>query len=396
MVNDGYSGSATLKVVNSLVTGNSVPIESDNGGGILNFGQGGNATLVVVNSTVSDNDAGFLGGGIFNNGFDGNATVTVVNSTVCGNNAGWSGGGVYNAGWSGTASLTLENSTITGNQAGSGGGVYNAGYGGTASLTVNNCAIIGNQALTIGGGGLYNGVSGGSAVLMLANSTVSGNLAATGGGIYNGDDDVLVPHFGPSNASLQILNSTLTTNSAETIYDANCLGSSTVEIGSTILNAIASGSTIGFGCSPASDSVISLGYNISSDNAGGVLTDAIDLINTDPRLGPLQGNGGPSSLARCFPAARPLTKVKISPARFTTSAAPALSARLISCHPERAGWRRHGHRRVRDTNCRLEPGAGSAAFVGLGQFSSEAATAALRYTGRGTGFDWPEQSDCRH
>ena len=71
MVNDGYSGSATLKVVNSLVTGNSVPIESDNGGGILNFGQGGNATLVVVNSTVSDNDAGFLGGGIFNNGFDG-------------------------------------------------------------------------------------------------------------------------------------------------------------------------------------------------------------------------------------------------------------------------------------------------------------------------------------
>ena len=137
--------------------------------------------------------------------------MTVVNSTVCGNNAGWSGGGVYNAGWSGTASLTLENSTITGNQAGSGGGVYNAGYGGTASLTVNNCAIIGNQALTIGGGGLYNGVSGGSAVLMLANSTVSGNLAATGGGIYNGDDYVLRAPFCPSNASLQILNSTFST-----------------------------------------------------------------------------------------------------------------------------------------------------------------------------------------
>ena len=202
---------------------------------------------------------------------------------------------------SGTASLTLENSTIIGNQAGSGGGVYNAGYSGTASLTVNNCAIICNQALTIGGGGLYNGDSGGSAVMILANSTVSGNLAATGGGIYNGNDGDLVPGFGPSNASLQILNSTLTTNSAETIYDANCLGSSTVEIGSTILNASASGSTIGFGCSPASDSVISLGYNISSDNAGGVLTNATDLINTDPRLGPLQDNGGPTFTCALLP-----------------------------------------------------------------------------------------------
>ena len=40
--------------------------------------------------------------------------------------------------------------------------------------------------------------------------------------------------------------------------------------------------------------VTSLGYNVSSDNGGGYLTGAGDQINTDPLLGPLQDNGGPT------------------------------------------------------------------------------------------------------
>jgi hypothetical protein len=38
----------------------------------------------------------------------------------------------------------------------------------------------------------------------------------------------------------------------------------------------------------------SLGYNLSSDDGGGFLTAPGDLTNTDPRLGPLQDNGGPT------------------------------------------------------------------------------------------------------
>lgn len=34
------------------------------------------------------------------------------------------------------------------------------------------------------------------------------------------------------------------------------------------------------------------GYNLSSDNGGGYLTATGDQINTDPKLGPLQNNGG--------------------------------------------------------------------------------------------------------
>ena len=43
-----------------------------------------------------------------------------------------------------------------------------------------------------------------------------------------------------------------------------------------------------------SGTVISHGYNLSSDNGGGFLTATGDQINTDPILGPLQNNGGPT------------------------------------------------------------------------------------------------------
>ena len=40
--------------------------------------------------------------------------------------------------------------------------------------------------------------------------------------------------------------------------------------------------------------VTSLGYNLSSDDGGGYLTGPGDQINTDPLIGPLQDNGGPT------------------------------------------------------------------------------------------------------
>src|SRR5690349_6945770 len=55
----------------------------------------------------------------------------------------------------------------------------------------------------------------------------------------------------------------------------------------------------------AGGGILSLGYNMSSDDGGGVLTSASDLINTDPLLGPLLDNGGPTlthALAVCSPA----------------------------------------------------------------------------------------------
>ena len=44
----------------------------------------------------------------------------------------------------------------------------------------------------------------------------------------------------------------------------------------------------------ASGPVSSLGYNLSNDDGSGFLTATGDQINTDPMLGPLQDNGGPT------------------------------------------------------------------------------------------------------
>jgi hypothetical protein len=119
------------------------------------------------------------------------------------------------------------------------------------------------------------------------NSTISGNSAGTsGGGIYE---------FGaPLDVSLDVRNSTITGNSAPSgggIYNKRPpVGDSVVEISNTILNAGASGENI------FNDGGIisSLGYNLSSDDGGGYLTGPGDQINTDPLLGPLQDNGGPT------------------------------------------------------------------------------------------------------
>jgi hypothetical protein len=122
--------------------------------------------------------------------------------------------------------------------------------------------------------------------LTITNSTISGNSASfkgfgNGGGIYNG------------NATLTITNSTISGNSAGSfdgfgggIY----LSVGTLQIENTILNASGTGGNI----FNNSGTVVSHGYNLSSDDGGGFLMGTGDQINTDPMLGPLQDNGGPT------------------------------------------------------------------------------------------------------
>ena len=252
-----FSDDATLTLVNSIVSGNSANV---NGGGIYN----GGGTLTIINSTVSGNSAAgpgnpiASGGGISNGG-----TLEITNSTISGNVAGINGGGILNGG-----TVTITDSTIGGNLANEdGGGIYNQG-----TLTIRNSTVSGNTSLF--GGGIVNG--GVNAPLVIANSTVSGNFASKGaGGIDNG-------------GTLTITNSTLSGNSAP---DGGAIhNSGSLMIGNTTLKAGASGANI----FNNGGTVTSHGYNLSSDNGGGFLIAAGDQINTDPLLGPLQDNGGPT------------------------------------------------------------------------------------------------------
>jgi Chlamydia polymorphic membrane protein (Chlamydia_PMP) repeat len=278
-----YNDHATLTITNSTLSGNSADFS---GGGIYNDGSSGSAMLTFTNSTLSGNSAAFgSGGGICTDGELGSTTLTITNSTVSGNSA-HSGGGIVNHCSSGSATLMITNSTVSGNSARSGGGgIYNHGYPGSATLTITKSTVSGNSA-DLGGGGIVNLGYGGSATLTISNSTLSGNSVAgvgTGGGIYN------------YAAPLTITNSTLSGNSAAFgygggIYNEGVSGSATLTISNTILNAGASGENI----YNSSGTVTSHGYNLSSDDASAFLNQSGDQNSTDPMLGPLQDNGGPT------------------------------------------------------------------------------------------------------
>ena len=144
---------------------------------------------------------------------------------------------------------TLQRSTAGGTPAFR---IFQIGTG--AGVTIDRLTIMnGNQNVSGGEGG---GIDNNHATLTITNSTLSGNSATTGGGILNSGFD----------------------------------GSATLSIGGTVLNAGGSGANI----FNNSGTVTSLGYNLSSDDGGGFLTGPGDQINTNPMLGLLQNNGGPT------------------------------------------------------------------------------------------------------
>jgi hypothetical protein len=242
ILGNGVGGSAiwNVTVSNCTISGNSVTgtTPSPGGGGIFNEG-----TLTVTNSTISSNSVTLapaaFGGGIFNEG-----TLTIINTTISGNLAANGGGGGIENGLQGKMNIT--NSAISGNSAGgnggNGGGISNDGAG-----NVTNSTISGNSAAGTLGGAIFN-VGG---TLTLTNNTIAGNSAGTNipGGISN------------DSGTITVLNTIVASNGP------NCL---------------------------LGGSFVSMGHNLDSDgtcfSAGGT-----DLPNTDPKLGPLQNNGGPTS-----------------------------------------------------------------------------------------------------
>ena len=277
------------------------------GGAIYNYTDGGNGSVEIVGSTFSNNVAA-AGGAIYNFGeplvnWFGNATVGITNSTFSGNSA-ETGGAIYNLASifitqppGSSATVQIFGSTFDSNIASSiAGGIYNQGIGATGSVSIVSSTFYGNSA-TIGGG-VYNlaspayGHNGGS-LLDVTNSTFSGNTAGTGGAVYNLASVPPPPTNGSASAAVQMFNSTFADNSGTNgggiLYNTNYgVGSASVQVGSSILDAGVLGGTI----LNSAGTIKSSGFNLSSDNAGGALTNSTDVINTDPQLGPLQYNGG--------------------------------------------------------------------------------------------------------
>jgi hypothetical protein len=306
------SGYASLTISSSVLTGNSAQF----GGATYNDGfDGGNATLTVHNGTFNGNSADF-GGCIFNDSFAGSASLALSDSTFSGNSAHNTGGCIYNDMVKGYGTQALDNSSLSGNSAGSNGGSIYSSHG--LSFTLDNCAVSGNSAQQWGGGIFNDGSQNGAAWLTISNSTLNGNSAATGGGIFNDGEQQGDTHLQISNSTVsentatygggiasdgsygfyvnvQISNSTFSGNSATTagggIYN---VGEGGQEVSISLTNTILETGVLGDNIFNDSATVSSLGYNLSNDTCGGFLTGPGDQTNTQPMLGPLQDNGGPT------------------------------------------------------------------------------------------------------
>ena len=242
----GISGAITL-ISGELLVNESVTI---NGAGADVLAVDGNAAGRVFFITLGE-------------------TVTLSGFTIRNGHAGNAGGGIDNEDGS---TVTITNCTLSGNIAGLGSGIFNGG-----TLTIANSTLSNNMASE--GGGTYND---GSGTLTITNSTVSGNMASLAGGAsFN-------------LGTMHIANSTLSDNPADLGAIHN---EGTLEIGNTILNTGASGGRI----FDNSGTIISHGYNLCSDDGGGFLTGPGDQINTDPLLGSLQDNGGPTFTHELLP-----------------------------------------------------------------------------------------------
>jgi len=257
--NDNGPGSLRQALVNANV-GDTIDATGITGVITLTSGE------LLVNNSVTIN-----GPGADLLAVDGNAAGTVfqvmsmgpvtISDLAIRNAHGRSGGGIFNGG---VGTLTIINSALSGNTADFGGGVYNGG-----TLNIVNSTISGNTANTEGAG-VYNPVT-----LTIINSTFSDNTSQIAGAVFN-------------TGTLVITNSTITNNTSMFLA-GGVVNLNNFQIGNTILNEGPASANI---YNNSSGVVMSLGYNLSSDDAFGILTGPGDQIRTDPKLGPLQNNGG--------------------------------------------------------------------------------------------------------
>ena len=236
----GSSGSGTvnLELTRCLFQSNS----ASTGGALFN---GGGSALITESSLLANSAAG--GGAITNDAFSTSTTVQLVRSTLAQNTAFGNGAAIQNRNDNGgeTASLLVSNSTFSdnavGNNSGQGGAIFNAAYFGPAQVTISDSTFARNSATN--GASLYNE---GSSATRKATMTLKNSIFQRG-----------------ANTGM----ATVTAN---------------------FYNQSAAGAT-----NSANSTITSAGNNLS-DDSNNFLIQSTDRQNRDPKLGPLQNNGGPT------------------------------------------------------------------------------------------------------
>ncbi len=290
----GIASYNALTVKDSVISNNSVSSAtvSVNGGGIISGPKTTNApgSVTIIHSQIIDNTARSarlkigLGGGFANT-----ATMFIRNSTIRGNQADSAAGGFSNSKLSNPdGAMKLARTSVLNNKATrDAGGVANDGL-----MTVNASTFSGNvSGYHCSGDDCNHSFAGGLlntavATTNIYNSTFSGNSCrVSGGGLVNSGDNV-------KSGVLRLYNSTIVKNSCPLGPGLTSNPSGETYLKNTIL---ANNS----GAGPSGDCgnfVTSLGHNI----IGKVGTCSIvgdttgNKLGVNPKVGPLQDNGGPT------------------------------------------------------------------------------------------------------
>lgn len=323
-VSDNYSGStgggfgdenhlANVNILNSLFLNNTAATD---GGGVQAGGPG--TTVTITGSVFAGNTAGGNGGGLFASG----GTVTITGTRFTDNTA-TNGGGIEDQAATLALSFSaLDNNTAVGNangDGGGGGGLDIEGNAGTATvayslfldnsatngtngnggainqmigtLTVTYSQFTGNYASNFGGG---VAVEGGQITITAAtfdhnrSGAGGGGLAATNTNVRLIDDtffgNVTLGSGGavylPGSAVVTFLNDTITGNTAAVQGGGVALGGA-VSAPDFIENTI-----IALNSAPTAPDLF-VSSSVALTDQGG------NLIGGNPRLGPLEDNGGP-------------------------------------------------------------------------------------------------------
>ncbi len=208
---------------------------------------------VTISGMKIGNGRASGGGGIFSQ-----SPLTLTNVHVTGNQASAGGGGVDLQ----FADGVFTGCTFSANTAAGGGGIlYEDDEAHTLRLL--NCTVSGNQITSGGGGGIRHFCHGGESRLEIVSSTIAGNTAGSGsGGIAMRTDE--------GEATMTLRNTIIASNTPANLATERLLGLARIT---------------------------SLGFNLTSDNSLQTLeflNQPTDFVNTNPLLGPLQDNGGPT------------------------------------------------------------------------------------------------------
>jgi CSLREA domain-containing protein len=253
-------------------SGESVTVSGDNASRVFNVREG---NVTVKRLTVSGGDA-------------------KVNGGCCDND----GGGIYVRG----GNLAVIESTVSGNTAVIGGGIYSVTYG-TSTTTIENSTISGNTATSLGGG-IHND----HGRTTITSSTITQNYASS---LYaSGGGGAGVASTGDTSTETVVANSIISDNSSNCSEASACIFQHDGDVDFTSNSQTPHNSFTSQGNNIIGDS--SLEYDTAYRTAG----TAIDAFNktgdqrgvTDPKLGPLQDNGGLSQTHALLTGSRAIDK----------------------------------------------------------------------------------------